>query len=180
MVIKDVLGNSCWNFGNKPIVLFTLVKTDLIWMSKDNFESKCRPKSFWEFTFLTGILLKNIFGWIFLVVFGWSSFSSEKPAYPFPLGFNHIANLTFSECFWNFNHMINLIFNETTVWNSEYYDNAGSSHLDKFCWIHVLKGYPKFCNISKGSFHLKLSFPNNLCFYFIYSDIGHLFSVLGF
>ena len=67
MVIKDGLGNTCWNFCNRPIVLFTLVKTVLIWMSKDNFESKCSPKCFWESTLLTGILLKNILGWIFLV-----------------------------------------------------------------------------------------------------------------
>ena len=38
-------------------------------MSKDNFESKWRPKCFWESALLTGILLKNILGWIFLVVF---------------------------------------------------------------------------------------------------------------
>ena len=38
-------------------------------MSKDNFESKCRPKYFWESALLTGMLLKNILGWIFLVVF---------------------------------------------------------------------------------------------------------------
>ena len=38
-------------------------------MSKDNFESKCRPKCFWESALLTGILRKNILRWIFLVVF---------------------------------------------------------------------------------------------------------------
>ena len=41
----------------------------LIWMSKNNFESKCRPKCFWKSTLLTGMLLKNIFESIFLVVF---------------------------------------------------------------------------------------------------------------
>ena len=69
MVIKDGLGNTCRNFRNKPIVQFTLVKTVLIWMSKDNFESKCSPKYFWESASLTGMLLKNILGWTFLVVF---------------------------------------------------------------------------------------------------------------
>ena len=77
---------------------------------------------------------------------------------------------SFSGCFWNLNQMMNLIvsdeFNfwwglQTTVWNSGYYDNAGSIHLEHFCWIHVLKGYSKFCNISRESFHLKLKFPNN-------------------
>ena len=69
MVIKDVLGNTCWNFRNKPIALFTLVKIDLIWMLKDNFGSKCRPECFWGSALLTGILLKNILGWISLVEF---------------------------------------------------------------------------------------------------------------
>ena len=69
MVIKDGLGNTCWKFRNKPIVLFTLVKIVLIWMSNVNFESKCRPKCFWKSALLTGMLLKNILGWIFLVVF---------------------------------------------------------------------------------------------------------------
>ena len=69
MVIKDGLGNTCWNFCNRPIVLFTLVKIVLIWMSKDNFGSKCRPKCFWESALLTGMLLKNVLGWIFLVAF---------------------------------------------------------------------------------------------------------------
>ena len=68
IVIKDGLGKTCWNFHNKPIVLFTLVKIVLIWKSKDNFESKCRSKCFWELALLTGILLKNILGWMFLVV----------------------------------------------------------------------------------------------------------------
>ena len=52
----------------EPIVLFTLIKTVLIWMSKDNFEFKCRSKCFWESALLTGIILKSILGWIFLVV----------------------------------------------------------------------------------------------------------------
>ena len=69
MVIKDGLGNTCWNFRNKPIVPLTLVKIVLIWMSKDNFEFKCRPKCFWELALLSGILFKNIRGWIFLVGF---------------------------------------------------------------------------------------------------------------
>ena len=69
MVIKDSLGNTCWNFHNKLIVIFTLVKIVLIWMSKDNFESKCRPKCFWGSALLTGMLLKNILGLIFIVVF---------------------------------------------------------------------------------------------------------------
>ena len=69
MVIKDGLGNTCWNFCNRPIVLFFLVKIVLIWMSKYNFESKYRPKCFWESALRTGMLLKNILGWIFLVVF---------------------------------------------------------------------------------------------------------------
>ena len=39
-------------------------------MSTDNyFESKCRPKCFWESALLTEMLLKNILGWVFLVVF---------------------------------------------------------------------------------------------------------------
>ena len=58
MVIIDGLDNTCWNFGNKSIVLFTLVKIILIWMSKDIFEYKCRPKYFWESALLTGVLLK--------------------------------------------------------------------------------------------------------------------------
>ena len=29
---------------------------------KDNFESKCRPKYFWEPALTTGILLKNVLG----------------------------------------------------------------------------------------------------------------------
>ena len=69
MVIKDVLGNICWKIRFKSIVLFTSVKIILIWMSKDNFESKCIPKCFWESALLTGMLLKNILGWIFLALF---------------------------------------------------------------------------------------------------------------
>ena len=38
-------------------------------MSKDNFESKCRRKCFWESNLLTGNLLKNVLGWIFPIVF---------------------------------------------------------------------------------------------------------------
>ena len=57
------------NFSNKSIVLFTLVKTVLIWMLKDNFKSKCRSKCFWESTLLTGIFSKNILRWTFLAVF---------------------------------------------------------------------------------------------------------------
>ena len=64
MVIKDVVGDTCWNFRNKPIVLFTLGKT-----VKDNSESKWKTKSFWESASLTGVLSKNILGWIFLVAF---------------------------------------------------------------------------------------------------------------
>ena len=41
MTIKDGLGTTCCNFRNNLIVLITLVKIVLIWMSKDNFESKC-------------------------------------------------------------------------------------------------------------------------------------------
>ena len=79
MVIKDGLANTCWNFCNKPIVLFTLVKIASILMSNDNFESKFRPRCFWESALLTRILLKIILGWIFLVVFllktiSWSCF----------------------------------------------------------------------------------------------------------
>ena len=33
--IKDGLGNTCWNFCHKPIILFTLVEIALTWMSKD-------------------------------------------------------------------------------------------------------------------------------------------------
>ena len=69
MVIKDGLGNTYWSFCNKPIVLFTLVKILLIWKTKDNFQSKWRPKCFWESALLTGMVLKNNLGWIFLVVF---------------------------------------------------------------------------------------------------------------
>ena len=69
MVIKDGLGNTCWKFRNKPIVLFTIVMVVLIWMSKDNFEYKCRPKCFWESALLNRMLLKNVLGWIFLVAF---------------------------------------------------------------------------------------------------------------
>ena len=64
-----VNGITCWNIRNKPIFLFTLGKIAFIWMSKDSFESKCRPRWFSESTLLTGILLKNILGWILLVVF---------------------------------------------------------------------------------------------------------------
>ena len=70
----------------KPIVLSTLVKIVLKWMSKNNFELKYRPKCFWESALLTGILLKQILGWIFLVVFllkmtSWACFvgSGLKP-----------------------------------------------------------------------------------------------------
>ena len=38
-------------------------------MSKDTLKSKCRPKCFWESALLTWILLKNILGWMFLVIF---------------------------------------------------------------------------------------------------------------
>ena len=69
MVIKDGLGNTCWNFRNRPIVLFTLAEIVLIWMSKNNSESKCKPKCFWESALLTGMLLKNVLRWIFLLVF---------------------------------------------------------------------------------------------------------------
>ena len=55
-----VLGNTCGNLCNKPIVLFTLVKIVLLWMLKENFESKCRPRHFWESALLTGLLLRNI------------------------------------------------------------------------------------------------------------------------
>ena len=63
------LGSNCWNFRDKPVVLSTLVKIVLIWISKINFESKCRPRCFWESALTTGMLLKNILGWIFLLVF---------------------------------------------------------------------------------------------------------------
>ena len=46
MVIKNILGHTCWNFLNKSIVLFTLGKIVLIRILKDNFESKCRAKIF--------------------------------------------------------------------------------------------------------------------------------------
>ena len=66
----------------KPIVLSTLVKIVLKWMSKNNFELKYRPKCFWESALLTGILLKQILGWIFLVVFllkmtSWACFAGS-------------------------------------------------------------------------------------------------------
>ena len=47
MVINDALRNTCWKFHNKPIVLFTLVKTVLMWMSKDNIESKYSQMFLW-------------------------------------------------------------------------------------------------------------------------------------
>ena len=55
-----------------------------------------------------------------------------------------MMNLIFSDSFWDFNQNDEANFEWgllTTVWNSGYYDNAGSSHLKKFYWIHVLKGY---------------------------------------
>lgn len=69
MIIKVGVGNICWNFHNKTIVKFTLLQIALMWMSKDNFESKCRPTCFWGSAIKTGILLKNIWGWIVFVVF---------------------------------------------------------------------------------------------------------------
>ena len=72
MVIKNSLGNTCWNFLDKSIVLFTLGKVVLIRMLKDNFESKCRLKMFenWlKWSELTEVLSKNILRLIFLVVF---------------------------------------------------------------------------------------------------------------
>ena len=41
----------------------------LIRMSKYDFEFKYRPRYFWELALLKRILLKNIFGWTFVVVF---------------------------------------------------------------------------------------------------------------
>ena len=38
-------------------------------MSRDTFKSKCRPNLFGESALLTQILLKNILGWMFLVIF---------------------------------------------------------------------------------------------------------------
>ena len=52
-----------WNFRNRPIVFFTLVKIVLTWMSKDNFKSKWNPK--WKKIYFR---MKNFLGWIFLVV----------------------------------------------------------------------------------------------------------------
>ena len=68
-VIRDGPGNACWNFCNKPIVLSTLVNIPLIWRSKDNSESEYSYRCSWESTLLTGILLNNILGWSFFVVF---------------------------------------------------------------------------------------------------------------
>ena len=52
-------------------------------MLKYNFESTSRPKCFWESASLTRIFLKNILGWIFLVVFllkttSWACFVGLK------------------------------------------------------------------------------------------------------
>ena len=40
MIIKNALGNTYWSFRNKAAALFTLVKTVLIRISEDNFESE--------------------------------------------------------------------------------------------------------------------------------------------
>ena len=66
MIIKGGLGNICWNFCNKTVVLFVLVKMVLISLSKDRLKSKCRPRWFWKSALRTEILLQNISGWIFL------------------------------------------------------------------------------------------------------------------
>ena len=50
-------------------MVLELVKIILTWMSRGTFESKYSPRCFWESAMLTGILLKNTLGWVFLVVF---------------------------------------------------------------------------------------------------------------
>ena len=73
MIKGGLGGNTCWNFHNKPIVLFTLVKIVLIWILKYNLESKYRPKYFWELAVLTGMSLKKYFRMNFL-----NSLSAKK------------------------------------------------------------------------------------------------------
>ena len=60
MLIKDGRVNACWNFRNKSIVFLALVKNDLIGTLRENFESKCSFRGFWESAFLTEILLKKM------------------------------------------------------------------------------------------------------------------------
>lgn len=60
MVIKDGPFNSFGHFLNKPIVPSYLVKILLIWMSKDNFESKSSPRYFQQLALSTGLFLTSV------------------------------------------------------------------------------------------------------------------------
>ena len=80
-----------WNFRNKPVSSIQIhwVKIILIWMSKDNFHSKCKSRCFWESHCVKSVQILSNF---------WSAFSRIRTEYGEILRISPLSLRIQSEC----------------------------------------------------------------------------------